>query len=274
MTTATELPELATDYSLAPQAISDYDRDGHVLVRGLASRQEVDAYYPCIADALEANKKENRKLEDRGTYHKAFIQVGNLWEIDERVKRYVLARRFAKVAAELMQVDGVRIYHDQALFKEPSGGHTPWHQDQYYWPIDSDKTITMWMPLVDCPSEMGPMIFASGVHGAGSFGEVAIGDESAKFFTEKAKREEWPLRIYELNAGDATFHSGWTPHKAPGNSTNRMRPVMTIIYMAHDVKVSTPTNQNQPIDMARFFPGKKPGDLAATELNPLVYIRK
>lgn len=43
-------------------------------------------------------------------------------EKSEIIQRFVMARRFAKVAAELMGVDGVRIYHDQALFKEPSGG--------------------------------------------------------------------------------------------------------------------------------------------------------
>ena len=37
-------------------------------------------------------------------------------------ERFTLARRFAKIAADLMGVEGVRIYHDQALFKEP-GDH-------------------------------------------------------------------------------------------------------------------------------------------------------
>ena len=36
----------------------------------------------------------------------------------------------------------VRLYHDQALFKEAGGGITPWHQDQHYWPLDTDRTIT------------------------------------------------------------------------------------------------------------------------------------
>src|SRR5207249_11996994 len=54
------------------------------------------------------------------------------------------------------------LYHDQALFKEAGGGRTPWHQDMYYWPLDTDRTITMWMPLVDVPAEVGSMLFASG----------------------------------------------------------------------------------------------------------------
>ena len=58
----------------------------------------------------------------------------NLWAVDDAVKQFTLAKRFAKIAADLLGVDKVRLYHDQALYKEPGGGFTPWHQDQYYWP--------------------------------------------------------------------------------------------------------------------------------------------
>ncbi len=267
------LPSLESEY-LVPQAKrTAYERDGHTILRQVASREEVQAYHPYIAQALDKNKKEHRKLEESGTYHKAFIQVVNLWDIDEQVRKFVLARRFAQAAADLMGVDGVRIYHDQALFKEPGGGHTPWHQDQFYWPIESEKTITMWMPLDDAPVERGPMVFASGQHRKGPLANIGIGDASAEVFSKMARSEDWPLVTYELSAGDATFHSGWTPHKAPGNSSSSMRPVMTIIYMADGVRISEPINDAQPIDMARWFPGLKPGDVANTKLNPLVYHR-
>ncbi|MEJ7661127.1 MAG: phytanoyl-CoA dioxygenase family protein [Hymenobacter sp.] len=92
----------------------------------------------------------------------------NLWRADEGVRRFVLARRFARLAADLLGVENVRIYHDQALFKEPGGGPTPWHQDQYYWPVDTTNTITMWMPLVDIDVAMGMLTFASGSHRQGA----------------------------------------------------------------------------------------------------------
>lgn len=77
-----------------------------------------------------------------------------------------------------MGVEGVRIYHDQALYKEPHGGHTPWHQDQIYWPLDTDKTITMWMPLVPISEEVGSMTFASESHRIGYINKMVISDES------------------------------------------------------------------------------------------------
>ena len=44
-------------------------------------------------------------------------------------------------------MEGVRVYHDQALNKEPGGGYTPWHCDGYYWPVKSEKIVTAWVPL-------------------------------------------------------------------------------------------------------------------------------
>jgi ectoine hydroxylase-related dioxygenase (phytanoyl-CoA dioxygenase family) len=74
-----------------------------------------------------------------------------------------------------------------------------------------------------------------------------------------------------MAAGDATFHSGWILHGAPGNQTARAREVMTIIYFADGARVTEPVNPNQERDMTRWLPGCKPGDLAASSLNPLVY---
>lgn len=189
------------------------------------------------------------------------------------MKKFVFAKRFAKVAAQLMGVAGVRLYHDQALFKEPGGGHTPWHQDQYYWPLDTDKTITLWMPLVDCPSEMGAMVFAEGSQKKGSYAEMHISDESEAFFNRFVMDQGFPLATNELLAGDATFHAGWTLHKAPGNSTSRRRDVMTIIYMDADTKVHAPRNQHQPADLERWLDNRPDGALADGPLNPVLWHR-
>jgi hypothetical protein len=39
--------------------------------------------------------------------------------------QYVLAERFGRIVAELIGCDAVRIFHEQALFKEGGGGLTP-----------------------------------------------------------------------------------------------------------------------------------------------------
>ena len=46
---------------------------------------------------------------------------------------------------------------------------------------------------------------------------------------------------------------------------------MTVIYFADGTRVLAPANPFQEADARAFLPGVKPGDLAASELNPLLY---
>jgi ectoine hydroxylase-related dioxygenase (phytanoyl-CoA dioxygenase family) len=263
---------LDSDYALSASDREKYERDGHILLRGVASPSEVAPYRAAILDSVRRHTEQVRPLAERDTYGKAFLQVGNLWNEDDTVRKFVLARRFAKIAAELMGVDGVRIYHDQALFKEAGGGLTPWHQDQQYWPLDGVKTITLWMPLVSADEAMGTMRFASGSQKLGYLGAVPISDHSeAEFSRFVAERGFEVARSGAMAAGDATFHSGWTLHGAPGNSSETMREVMTIIYFEDGARISQPDNPAREGDMKGCFPGLGPGDLAASPLNPVVY---
>jgi ectoine hydroxylase-related dioxygenase (phytanoyl-CoA dioxygenase family) len=265
---------LTEGYPLSPEQIADYRRDGHLLLRQVADPAIIRTYRPEIVEEVKRQNKETRRLEERDTYGKAFIQIANLWEVKESVRPFVLARRFAKIAADLMGVDGVRIYHDQALFKEPGGGHTPWHQDQIYWPIGTDHTITLWMPLVDIAQEVGSMTFASGTHRKGYISKLMISDESHQTLKEYIESHHIPQVNYGgMSAGDATFHTGWTLHSAPGNPTAVMREVMTIIYVADGSKVAQPDSNARKNDLARWLPGLEPGQLVSSSLNPLVYHR-
>ncbi|MEM7395311.1 MAG: phytanoyl-CoA dioxygenase family protein, partial [Verrucomicrobiota bacterium] len=149
-------PALDEAYTLPSETVAAFGENGHAFVPNLASAEEIAFYREAINEAADRyGQSPDTPLESRDTYGKAFLQHMNLWEFDETVAAFTLGPRFGQVAAELMGTPGVRLYHDQALFKEPGGGFTPWHQDQYYWPIDTDRTITMWMPLVDISEEMG-----------------------------------------------------------------------------------------------------------------------
>jgi ectoine hydroxylase-related dioxygenase (phytanoyl-CoA dioxygenase family) len=265
------LPELASEYPLTGEQITQFQRDGHILLRGVCSPDEVAAYRPAIASEVERLNAEKREVTQRETRYAAFLQIANLWENDEACRRFVFARRFAKIAAELMGTSGVRLYHDQALFKEPGGSITPWHQDQYYWPLDTPNTVTLWMPLVDCSLEMGALTFASGSHGHECFEKLAISDESEAVLKQLVAQRGFPIHVEPVRAGDATFHTGWTLHCAPPNRTDRMREVMTIIYHAADARVVAPDNPHRPKDLERWLPGCTPGDLAASRLNPVLY---
>lgn len=269
-----ELPNLHEEYPLSMDQIKSYQDKGHIVLRQVASSGEIGFYEPIISNLVKELNYHNKPLEERDTYGKAFIQISNLWRRSEAVRQFVLAKRFAKIAADLMGVDGVRIYHDQALFKEPGGGYTPWHQDQIYWPLDTDKTITMWMPLVDISEEVGSMTFASTSHTQGFISKLVISDESHRTLEEYVEGKGLERVNYgSMAAGDATFHAGWTLHRAPGNPTNIMREVMTVIYFADGTKVAQPDSNARRSDLSAWLPGCQPSEIAASPLNPLVFSR-
>jgi ectoine hydroxylase-related dioxygenase (phytanoyl-CoA dioxygenase family) len=129
------------------------------------------------------------------------------------------------------------------------------------------------MPLVDIPDEVGTMTFATGSREMGFLGDFEISDESDKIFDKLVADNGLRLHNYGgMKAGDVTFHSGWTLHGAPGNPTPNMREVMTVIYFPDGVKVTDPgDNPHRNNDLRTWLPGMKPGDLAASALNPLLY---
>ena len=270
-TSPNKLPALLEEQKLTTAQIQEFRTLGHTLTRGVLTPDEVAAYRTVIEQAAARYNTEARPLAARDTYGKAFLQIMNLWQADEQVRRFVLARRFARMAADLLGVENVRLYHDQALFKEPGGGPTPWHQDQYYWPLDTEKTVTMWMPLVDIDANMGMLTFASGSHTQGPVFDYEISDTSAAEFDRYVEAKAFPVtRAATMQAGDATWHYGYTIHQAPGNQSDRMREVMTIIYIADGARVVAPQHKAQHNDHARWLQNLPAGSLAASDMNPLV----
>jgi ectoine hydroxylase-related dioxygenase (phytanoyl-CoA dioxygenase family) len=271
--TEAELPELDSEYPLTSQQIASYQEKGYILLRGVASPEETETYRAIITEITNEYAKTYKPLSERDTYGKAFIQLSNLWEEHEAVRKYVFARRFARIAAELMGVDSVRLYHDQALYKEPGGGHTPWHQDQQYWPLDGVKCVTLWMPLVNASEDMGTMRFAAGSQQLGYLGPMNISDDSEVQLSNMVKERGYEIDYAgAMQAGDATFHNGWTIHGAPGNSSlTQTREVMTIIYLEDNAIITEPDSGSRQNDLKRWFPGLAPGDIATSKLNPLLY---
>ena len=73
-----------------------------------------------------------------------------------------------------------------------------------------------------------------------------------------------------MQAGDATFHLGWTIHGAGENRSASIREVMTVIYFADGARIAKPQNQNQVADLNVWLDGKAPDTLADGPLNPVL----
>jgi len=89
------LPDLSSDYAVPAERVTEFEREGHTVLRAVCTKDEIAAYRPVIEAATKEHSTETRPIEARDTYSKAFLQVTNLWVHDEGVRRFVTARRFA-----------------------------------------------------------------------------------------------------------------------------------------------------------------------------------
>jgi len=263
--------ELNKPYDLTSAQIAFYKKHQFIKLKQVLSEEALQYFNDVTSEQVALMNKEDRALEERSTYGKAFLQLFNLWREHALVKELVFSKRIAQIASDLMEVNGVRLYHDQALFKEGGGGITPWHADQYYWPLATDKTVTAWIPLQATPLEMGPLEFSAGSHAIVEGRELEIGDESEALIQKKLRVTDFEHVIEPFNVGEISFHSGWIFHRAGANSTQDMRKVMTIIYMDKDMLLKAPENANQENDWHTWCPGATIGDVIDTPLNPLLY---
>jgi ectoine hydroxylase-related dioxygenase (phytanoyl-CoA dioxygenase family) len=261
-------------YPLTAEQVSFYQKNRYIKLKQVLNQETLDFFNNAITVRVNKMKTIDTPLEQRSTYGKAFLQLFNLWCEDEVVKKLIFSKRLGKIASDLMQTDGVRIYHDQALFKEGGGGITPWHADQYYWPLQTDKTVTAWMPLQATPLELGPLEFSAASHQIVEGRELEIGDESEAVIQQKLRVTDFKHVIEPFDAGEISFHSGWVFHRAGANVTNQMRKVMTIIFMDKDMKLKAPENKNQINDWNTWCPGATIGEVVNSPINPIIYQRK
>ena len=265
--------DLDAPYALAPDAVTRFSRDGYIKLADVLPASTLHRYGPEITRLTVSLATQTVPLAERSTYDRAFLQVMNLWESSPLVREFVLGKRLGRIAAELLRVDGVRLYHDQSLYKEPGGGITPAHADQYYWPLSSDRVVTAWIPLQAVPLHKGPLGFYAGSHSVEFGRDLGISDDSEREITRHMQAHGFEFREEPFELGEVSFHLGWTFHRAGVNASTEPRSVMTVIYMDSAMRLTAPANDNQRNDWAQWCPGATVGEIIRTPKNPLIYGR-
>ncbi|MGF1485342.1 MAG: phytanoyl-CoA dioxygenase family protein [Opitutales bacterium] len=271
MTTATHPTDLDAPFAISEAQRATFEEQGYIKLKDVLSAQTLQRFGQRISEIVQKLNTQDKPLEERDTYGKAFLQVMNLWEHDATCKRFVFSKRLGQIAADLLGVSGVRLYHDQALYKEPGGGITPWHADQYYWPLATDRTVTAWIPLQDTPLEMGPLAFCAQSQDKDFGRGLPITDESERQIQQNVKDSGFKVDEGPFELGEISFHFGWTFHRAGANQSDRPRDVMTMIYMDENMTLMEPTNEAQKNDWRDWCPGAKVGEVIDTPKNPVAF---
>lgn len=269
----TILQDLNGHYTVSQEQITFLRENGFVKLKNVLQPETVRFFDEVITGQVKLLNTMDIPMEQRTTYQKAFLQISNIWTKDETVKSFAFSPKMARIAAELLEVSGVRMYHDQALYKEPGGGITPWHADQYYWPVDSDRTITAWIPLQETRMEMGPLAFARKTHRMPFGRDLEISDDSEIQIQKSLKEAQADIDETPFDIGEISYHLGWTFHRAGANTSPDPRRVMTMIYVDENIRIAPPANKNQENDRIGWCNSAEAGEPLDGPLNPVLWSR-
>jgi phytanoyl-CoA hydroxylase len=229
--------------SINQSQIDFYQQNGFVVIENFLNIEELSLWRTAVSEAI--NERDGQKIpgktgkvgEDDGInkdseyLSKVFDQMINLWQTNTKVKELMFDPKIGEMAAKLAGVDGIRIWHDQALFKRPWANPTSWHLDTPFWSFSNRDALSIWVALDDATLENGCLFFIPGSHKLTSFENPGIGKNMDSIFSVYPQLVTASSVAAPMKAGSCSFHNGLTIHGAHANMTAGSRRAMTCAYM-------------------------------------------
>lgn len=265
---------------LSQEQINFYTNNGFVIIDDFLSTEELENWRDAVKLAIQ--ERNGQKMpgktvtvgeddginEDTAYFNNVFDQLLNLWQTNDAVKDIMLDERIGKMAATLAGVDGIRIWHDQALIKRPWANPTSWHLDTPFWSFTDRRALSIWVALDDVTLENGCLFFIPGSHQKTTFENTGIGKNMGGIFEVYPEFKNTESKPVVIKAGSCSFHNGLTIHGAHANMTPGYRRAMTCAYMP-DGNIYNGIPNVLPDDYVKTL---KVGDLLNNDhQNPLIY---
>lgn len=220
---------------LEAEQVEKFHRDGYLVVDGVFDAGELETFGSAVDAAVhDRTVQDRRALEEKTLYEQSFIQCMNLWEDATDVRRLTFDPRLGEMAARLLGASAVRIWHDQALYKEAGGRETDPHQDRPFWPIDPPDQVTAWIPFDGSRRGQGAMAYVPGSHRLGleRFVDISHVLQEPYPILDDPKIAHVEPAWTEVDPGAVVFHHSLTVHLAEPNTSDETRRVYCIIYFA------------------------------------------
>jgi phytanoyl-CoA hydroxylase len=259
---------------LSDDQIASYRENGFIILEDFLTPDELEEWREAVDEAVTERRNfrfpgERAPVGD-GYYDNVFTQRVNLWQESEKVRRLMLDERIGKLAADLEGVDGIRIWHDQALIKRPWANPTAFHLDVPYWSFSSRNATSIWIALDDATLTNGCLYFIPGTHKLATFDNVGIGENIGDLFKVYPDWATMHAAPAPMKAGSCSFHNGLLAHGAGANMTPGFRRAMTCGFMPDGSTFNGKQNILTDEQVSRLQVGNL---LQDDSQNPLIYSR-
>lgn len=221
---------------LTEQQIEFYQTNGFLVIEDFLDADELEEWRRCTEESVAerlggAVDFMTNQMDPDAFYARVFTQCLRLADTHEGMNKLICDPRIGRMATTLAGVEGIRIWHDQALIKPPHGNPTAWHLDVPYWSFSSRDALSLWMALDNITLANGCLWYLPGVHRVARFENVGIGENLGGLFKVYPEWREIEPQACPCPAGSIVWHNGLTAHAAGPNMTTRPRRAMTCAFM-------------------------------------------
>lgn len=221
-------------FSLTPEQISNYHRDGYLIVKGFFTVPEIAKLYKVAVEDAVINKNTYNVNDESGRKSKLalwFTSGDDAYGMVTRSEKMVRS-----VDALLEGTAPVCHFHSKLMQKEPLvGGAWEWHQDYGYWYKNEfllpEEMNSVMIAITEATKENGCLQVIRGSHKMGRVEHGKAGEQvgASQRYVDLALKT-MDLVYVELEAGDALFFHSNILHRSDANLSNASRWSMISCY--------------------------------------------
>ena len=218
---------------LTEEQLSDYERDGYIVVRNLFSEEEIDLLGQAARNDNEMDKSSSERDDGEGNA----VRLA-LWNHpgDGIYGMFARCRKMVDRVEEILREE-VYHYHSKMILKDAKvGGAWAWHQDYGYWyqnGVLSPNLCSVMIAVDQATIENGCMQVIKGSHKLGRINHIISGDQAGADMerVEEAKKRLDLVHV-TMDPGDALFFHSNTLHASDANESDHPRWAMICCYNA------------------------------------------
>jgi ectoine hydroxylase-related dioxygenase (phytanoyl-CoA dioxygenase family) len=234
------------------EAAASFQKDGVVVLR--------QVFGPWIEplragiDSLMADPSPLERTVKPKDGSAPFFQDLCNWQRIAEFRAFVLDSNAAEIAARLMGSLTARFFHDHVLVKQPGTSTvTPWHQDQPYYCVEGQQSVSFWIPLDPVPRDVvmecvsGSHLWGKGFRPMRFDGTRLYANDDFEVMPDiEAMRADLDIAGWDMQPGDAIAFSFRTVHGAPGNRSQRSRRVFSARWVGDDAVYAQRAGKGSP----------------------------
>ena len=234
---------------------SKFREDGFIFLPGFLSEKEISEVLEhlenLIFEKVPNMPPEHAFYEDKNDLS-TLKQLQVLYKYDPFFYGMMFNSRFEKLAKLLL--DDEVIGKNMQYFNKPPriGQPTPPHQDGFYFMLNPNEALTMWLGLDNVDEENGCVRYLKGSHLKGmrphaKTQTLGFSQGISDYRLQDKNNETW----FKTKPGDLLVHHALTVHRADNNkSNNRTRKALGFIYYAEKAKEDTVAKEEYQTKLA------------------------